>query len=106
MDGQAVKAILGKNIKSLRSQRGLTQAILAEKAGISIIFLSSIERGTKFPKAETIARVADVFKVEVFELFKGNLVPSDNKELVIHLSKDITGKINTALEGIFKQYLG
>jgi DNA-binding XRE family transcriptional regulator len=47
MDGQAVKAVLGKNVKFLRSRKGLTQAVLAEKADISIIFLSSIERGTK-----------------------------------------------------------
>ena len=106
MDGQAVKAVLGKNIKFLRSRKGLTQAVLAEKADISIIFLSSIERGTKYPKADTLAKIAKVLKVEVFELFKGNLVPSDSKELVTRLSKDITKKLNTALEDIFTQYLG
>ena len=36
-----IKAILGKTIKYLRSSKGLTQAVLAEKAEISIIFLSS-----------------------------------------------------------------
>jgi len=105
MDGRAVKAILGKNIKFLRSNKGLTQAVLAEKAEISIIFLSSIERGTKYPKADILARIAEVLEVEVFELFKGNLVPSDSKELVANLSKDITIKLNSALEGIFRQYL-
>jgi transcriptional regulator with XRE-family HTH domain len=106
MDGKALKVILGKNIKFLRSRKGLTQAILAEKAEISIIFLSSIERGTKYPKAEILARIAKVLKVEVFELFKGDFVPSDSKELVTHLSKDITSKINSALADVFKQYLG
>jgi transcriptional regulator with XRE-family HTH domain len=106
MDGQAVKAILGKNIKLLRSRKGLTQANLAEKADISVIFLSSIERGTKYPKADIVARIAKVLDVEVFELFKGNLVPSDSKKLVTHLSKDITNKINSALDDVFKQYLG
>jgi len=106
MDGKAVKSILGKNIKSLRSSKKLTQAVLAEKAGISVIFLSSIERGTKYPKADILARIAKVLKVEVFELFKGDLVPSNNKDLVTHLSKDITKKVNSALDDIFKQYLG
>ena len=106
MDGKAVKAILGKNIKFLRTQAGLTQAILAEKANISVIFLSSIERGTKYPKVDTLARIAGVLKVEVFELFKGDLVPSDSKDLINHLSKDITKKLNSALDDIFKQYLG
>ena len=106
MDGQAVKTILGKNIKFLRSRKGLTQAVLAEKAEISIIFLSSIERGTKYPQADILARIAKILGVEVFELFKGDLVPSDSKELVSCISKDITGNINSALEDVFKQYLG
>ena len=102
MDGQEIKAILGRNIKLLRTQKDYTQAILADKADISIIFLSSIERGTKYPKAEILARIAKALKVEAFELFKGDLVPSDSKELVI----DIKGKLNSALEDFFKQYLG
>jgi len=106
MDGKAVKSILGKNIKFLRTKKGLTQAVLAEKAGISIIFLSSIERGTKYPKADILARISHVLKVEIFELFKGDFVPSDSKKLVTHLSKDITVKLNSALDDIFKQYLG
>jgi transcriptional regulator with XRE-family HTH domain len=105
VDGRAIKAVLGKNIKFLRSRRGFTQAVLAEKADISIIFLSSIERGTKYPKPDILARVAKALEVEVFELFKGDLVPSDSKELITHLSEDITSKLNLALKDVFKQYL-
>ncbi|MDR1301244.1 MAG: helix-turn-helix domain-containing protein [Treponema sp.] len=106
MNGQGIKAILGKNIKFLRAQRDFTQAVLAEKADISIIFLSSIERGTKYPKPDILARIAEALEVEVFELFKGNLVPSDSKKMMTRLSEDITSKIHLALEDVFKQYLG
>jgi transcriptional regulator with XRE-family HTH domain len=106
MDGRAIKASLGKNIKFLRSRKEFTQATLAEKADISIIFLSSIERGTKYPKPDVLARLANALEVEVFELFKGDLAPSDSKELITRLSKDITGKLNLALQDVFKQYLG
>jgi transcriptional regulator with XRE-family HTH domain len=106
MDGKAIKAILGKNIKSLRTQRGFTQAVLAEKTDISIIFLSSIERGTKYPQPEILARIAKILGVEVFELFKGDLLPSDSKEMMNRLSEDIAKKINTAVAEVFKQYLG
>ena len=104
MSGQEIKAILGKNIKLIRSRKGLTQALLAEKADISVIFLSSIERGTKYPKADILARLAKVLEVEAFELFKGDLVPTDSKELINYLSKDITSKINSAFGDIFRQY--
>jgi transcriptional regulator with XRE-family HTH domain len=106
MDGKAIKAALGKNIKSRRTKKGFTQAVLAEKADISIIFLSSIERGTKYPKPDILARLANALEVEVFELFKGDLVPFDSKELITLLSKDITNKLSSALKDIFKQYLG
>ena len=63
------------------------------------IFLSSIERGTKYPKPDILARIAAALGVEVFELFKGDRVPSDSKELKTHISKDITSKLNLVLEG-------
>jgi len=106
MDGQAVKATLGKNIKFLRSRRGFTQAVLAEKVDISIIFLSSVERGAKYPNPDILARIARTLEVEVFELFKGNLVPFESKELINQLSGDITQKINMAVAEVFRQYLG
>jgi transcriptional regulator with XRE-family HTH domain len=106
MDGRTIKATLGKNIKLLRSHREFTQAVLAEKADISTIFLSSIERGTKYPKPDVLARIANALEVEVFELFKGDLAPSDSRELLSRLSEDVTVKLNLALQDIFKQYLG
>ena len=105
MEEHELKDILGKNIKFFRSQKHLSQADLAEKAGISITFLSNIERGNNFPLAGTLCSLAKTLKVEVFELFKGNLVPSDSKEVVSQLSKDIIEKMNLAVSDIFKQYL-
>jgi transcriptional regulator with XRE-family HTH domain len=106
MDGQGIKITLGRNIKLLRTRRGITQAVLAEKANISIIFLSSVERGTKYPRPDILARLAKALEVEVFELFKGDLAPSDVRELISRLSAEITDKVSSSLEEIFKQYLG
>jgi transcriptional regulator with XRE-family HTH domain len=106
MEEQALKDILGKNIKVFRSIRQLSQIDLADKAGISITFLSNIERGNNFPLAETLCVLAKSLDVEVFELFKGDLAPSGSKEMISQLSKDITQKMNTAVADIFKQYLG
>jgi len=105
MDGKAVKAILGSNVKFLRLRKGFTQAVLAEKADISVIFLSSIERGTKYPKAETVARLAKVLGVEVFELFIRKEIPAQ-KVMIDHLSNDIKKNVITLLDNIFKQYSG
>jgi transcriptional regulator with XRE-family HTH domain len=106
MEEQELKENLGKNIKFFRSLKGLSQANLAEKAGISVTFLSNIERGNNFPLPKTLCSLAKTLDLEVFELFKGNLVASDSKELVNQLSKEVTEKMNVAMSAVFKQYLG
>jgi transcriptional regulator with XRE-family HTH domain len=106
MDGQAIKDTLGKNIKILRARRGLSQADLAEKADMSIPFLSNIERGIKYPLPDMLAKIARALGVEVNELFIANLVSGEGNELLSHLSEDITKNVNLAMVEVFKRYLG
>jgi len=106
MDGQAIKNALGKTIKFLRFRRGLSQADLAEKADISITFLSTIERGIKFPQPDILSKLANALDVEVYELFKHDIVPSDGRQMMNQLSEDITKNINQTIADVFKQYMG
>jgi len=109
MGGEEVKTALGVNIKSLRSYRRLTQAELAERADISIIYLSNIERGAKFPKPAILLQLAEALEVELYELFKFNHIPKaaskDNKKIIKLLSQEITQKINKTMESVFNHYL-
>jgi len=116
MDGQGIKTALGKNIKQLRAKRQYSQADLAEKAGISITFLSNIERGLKFPKPENLAQIAKGLGVEVCELFRINLsetlsqsasrIKKDDKKIMLHrLSKVMTRKINNTMEAVFNTFI-
>jgi len=100
MDGQEIKTILGKNIRFLRFHKAYSQADLAEKANISTIFLSNIERGNKFPKPEIMSRLANALEVEVFELFKPEVVPENGKETFNRLSSDI----HRHIDEVFKHY--
>ena len=107
--GEELKITLGANIKSIRAYRQLTQAELAERADISIIYLSNIERGMKYPKPAILLQIAEGLEVEVFELFKPNHVPNatpkDNKKVISRLSQEITRKVMQTMDGVFKQYL-
>jgi len=105
MEGQDIKASLGKTIKFLRFRQNLSQADLAEKADISVTFLSTIERGIKFPQPDILSKLSKALDVEVFELFKTDIVPSDSKEMMSKLSEDITKNVSQTIEGVFKQYL-
>jgi len=105
MNGKEIKAILGKNIKFFRYRKEYSQADLAEKADISITFLSNIERGLKFPKPDIMAKIAESLGVELYELFKADIVPDDKKTLINSLSKDVIKKINQSVKEVFTQYL-
>jgi transcriptional regulator with XRE-family HTH domain len=111
MNGEEVKTALGKNIKNLRSHRNFTQEELAERADISIIYISRIERGQKFPKPAILAQIAAALGVEVYELFKTGFVPNmplaprDNKKMINRLSKEMTAKVMRTMDGVFKHYL-
>ncbi|MDR2177952.1 MAG: helix-turn-helix transcriptional regulator [Treponema sp.] len=106
MDGQTIKDILGGNIKLLRARRGLSQADLSEKADISINFLSNIERGLKFPQPEMLSKLSNALGVEVYKLFLEDIAPDDDKELLNHISEDLTKTVNLAMTEVFKRYVG
>jgi transcriptional regulator with XRE-family HTH domain len=106
MDGPAIKKTLGANIKLLRARRGLSQADLAEKADISIPFLSNIERGIKYPQPDMLSKIANALGVEVNELFITNPDPTESNKMLNHLSEDIAKNVNLAMAEVFKRYLG
>ncbi|GBU27409.1 hypothetical protein R84B8_00939 [Treponema sp. R8-4-B8] len=52
-----------------------------------------------------MAKIAESFDVELYELFKPDIVPYDNKPLINSLSKDVIKKVNQAVKEVFTQYL-
>lgn len=104
MDGQIIKDTLGKNIKILRARRGLSQADFAEKAAISITFLSNIERGIKFPQPDMLSKIARTLGVDVNELFVTELVSGKNNKILTHFSEDIKKDVNKAMVEVIKRY--
>jgi transcriptional regulator with XRE-family HTH domain len=59
----------GKHLLSIRRQRRLTQEQFSELVGISVDFLSLIERGLNAPSFETLEQLADRLDVPVAYLF-------------------------------------
>ena len=44
---------IGENIRKYRKTKKMTQETLAERAGLSVNYIGSIERGEKLPSLET-----------------------------------------------------
>ena len=56
-----MKNFVGEKIKELRKSAGMTQAELAEKAGISASAVGMYEQGRREPDGQTILRLCDIF---------------------------------------------
>jgi XRE family transcriptional regulator, regulator of sulfur utilization len=54
---------LGVRIKRARERRKMSQAVLAEKAGIHRVSLANIERGAKIPTLSTLIRLAAALRL-------------------------------------------
>lgn len=51
--------MFGKNLKSLRESRGLTQEQLSEKIGVNRVNLAYFESGKKIPSLAVAEKIAD-----------------------------------------------
>ena len=63
-------AAFAKRIKDLRAMRGLTQAVLAERAGLSLAYIGRLETGHYDPQLSTLRKLAKALKVTLAELVK------------------------------------
>jgi len=91
---------IGHAIKLCRQQRGCTQSELAKLAGISISYLSLLERGERSdPGLSTIEKVAAALDIPLSLLF---FVAADPSELK-GLSHEIVEKLSTAAFDLMKR---
>lgn len=69
---------IGKNIRELRRRAGMTQERLAEASGLSVPYISHIERGSKKARLETLAQVATALGISFDELLSG--IPASERQ--------------------------
>jgi len=63
-------ARLGRVISKLRQERGLSQELFAELAGVHRTYVSQLERGIKSPTLAVLSKIADALKVKASELVR------------------------------------
>lgn len=64
-----LRILFGKNLRKIRRRKDLTQEKLAEALGVSVEFISNMERGVNAPSFETIEKIAQAFDLSVSQLF-------------------------------------
>lgn len=58
----------GSRLRRQREKLGMTQMELANISGVSQTSIGCYERGTRFPKLETVRMIADAFHVGIGQL--------------------------------------
>lgn len=66
------KKLLGKRIRQLRKNNGLSQERFAELIGIDPNSVSRIECGVHYPSLDTLEKIATILKIEMRDLFLFN----------------------------------
>jgi transcriptional regulator with XRE-family HTH domain len=98
-----LREILANNVKAYRRKYRLSQAKMAEKAGISTQYIAMIELSRQFPTPEVLERIAGVFNIESHELFS---VSPSAETAMERLHKDIIKEIRQVIVEVLEKALG
>lgn len=84
--------LVGEQIRTIRKSKGLTQEELAEKSGLSLSYISDVERGTRNISLESLEKIINSLEIMPSEIFSfkeiGDSVLSD-KRLVIEVIRSL-----------------
>ena len=84
MTEEELKSILSANIKKYR--KGIfTQETLAEKIGVSSQNINDVEGKRRFPRIDSLVKIADALNVQVYQLF----VPEQAQQIAIEETPEI-----------------
>ena len=102
--------LLGNRIKQLRKGLKLTQAQLADKAGLSTNFIALLENGKRSASVDTLFRISQVLKVELKDLFdfpdkktKSQLAMDDLNEVLKPRSAEDIEAVTEIAEVVLKR---
>ena len=85
-----IKSLLGKRIRDLRKQRGLSQEELGWKSELHFTYIGGVERGEKNCSIITLEKIAKGLEININDLFDTH----SNKIDINKIKKEINNKIN------------
>jgi transcriptional regulator with XRE-family HTH domain len=97
--------ILAKNLRFLRTEKGLTQTDLAERLGVQRTMISAYEDGRSEPKLSALDIISELFAVSIDELLHHDIQQfgrkaSKNKEIkILTIAADESDRENITMVG-------
>ena len=92
---------IGKKIKTLRKQKGLTQAELAEKINVDSKYISRLETGISVASIATMIKISKALDIQLSDIFVVESEQEKNKiiELInLKLPKINIKELNAVLD--------
>lgn len=91
---------IGKFIASCRKEKGMTQAYLAEKLGISDRAVSKWETGKSLPDTGIMLELCELLNINVNELLSGEKIMTETynkkaEENLLQMRKEVEEKVGT-----------
>jgi transcriptional regulator with XRE-family HTH domain len=87
-DGVSQELELSQRIRSLREEKGMSLRAMSRAAGVSVSFLSQVERGTAAPSIASLIRMARALDETVASLFEprvvGRLIRAGERPALVH----------------------
>jgi len=65
------RRLLGEAVRAKRKETGFSQEKLAERADLSTVFISRVERGKESPSVDNLVKIARALGVRVRNLVDG-----------------------------------
>lgn len=99
--------IMGDRVKELRKKRRLTQEQLAEKIGVSLQYVSEIERGLSMPSMQVFLKLLEVLDASADYLLRDMVScanPYGDKQIATRLER-LSPKQRQALMAIIDAYM-
>jgi transcriptional regulator with XRE-family HTH domain len=78
---------IGREVRGLRKARGLTLSALAQVTGLSIGYLSLVERDRATPSIKSLHAISRALGVTISWFFEAGSVPDEERDLVVRRSR-------------------
>lgn len=97
--------MIGRQIQENRKAKDMTQEVLAEKVGITVVYLSKVENGRVRPTLELLDALCDVLGVALSTLLTGVQIQEDSyaNERVVALLRSCSPDIKEAALDILER---
>ncbi len=96
---------IGRRLQDCRKRQSLTQEVLAEQVGITVVYLSKVENGRVRPTLELLDSLCDILGISLSSLLTGIEIQKDEyaNERVVALLRSCTPEIKEAALDILER---